>query len=216
MAILKVAQMGHPILRSVADRVDPSQIQTPEFQQLCDDMFDTMLEYDGAGLAAPQVHAPLRVVLCALTDDREPEFFVNPIITRLTEETIRTFEGCLSVDGMRAAVDRCAHVHIQAMDREGNPKGYELTGFPAVVVQHECDHLDGILYIDRCDTRTLSFVREYRRYGGMFEAEEEDADGLGDPIHLEDDTEEERVTVEIDLAHTDDIDDRARVPSSDK
>ena len=217
MAILKVAQMGHPVLRGIAERVEPAQIQSPGFQQLCDDMLDTMEEYDGAGLAAPQVHAPLRVVLCSLADEREPEFFVNPIITRLTEETLRTFEGCLSVHGMRAAVERCAHVHIQALDRDGSPKGYELMGFPAVVVQHECDHLDGILYVDRCDTRTLSFLAEYRRYGGTLDSEEEAADGMGDPIDLEDDTEE-RVTVEIDLAslRDDDSSDVMRIPTSDK
>ncbi len=173
MAILKVAQLGHPVLRMVAREVTLEEVRSLAFQQFCDDMLDTMIEYDGTGLAAPQVHTSLRVVVLSLDGDREPEFFINPVIDILTENTSSMMEGCLSVENMRGRVSRPNKVRIQALDREGNPKAYELEGFPAVVVQHECDHLDGILYVDRCDTKTLAFMPEYRRYGPVDEWLEE-------------------------------------------
>jgi peptide deformylase len=165
LAILRVAQMGHPVLREVAKPVDEETLRSPEFQKFCDDLLETMEEYDGAGLAAPQVHTSLRVVVLTLDPESGPEFLINPEITVLTEATSRTSEGCLSVEGLRAAVDRPNHVRVIALDRDGSMKGYELKGFPAVVVQHECDHLDGVLYVDRCDPKTMSFLKEYRRYG---------------------------------------------------
>src|SRR6187399_1570685 len=128
MAILRVAQMGHPVLRQVAEPVDPAAIGTPEFQQFCDDLLETMEEYDGAGLAAPQVHASIRVAVLTLSEDRGPEFFINPVITPLTDEKIRFYEGCLSVEGIRAAVDRCSHIRVEALDRNGNEKLIELQG----------------------------------------------------------------------------------------
>ncbi len=179
MAILKVAQMGHPVLREIAEPVDEEMLQSDEFQQFCDDLLETMEEYEGAGLAAPQVHISLRVVVLTLDNQRGPEFLINPVITPLTDSTARTFEGCLSVEGIRGAVERPDHVQVVALDRNGQPKAYELTGFPAVVVQHECDHLDGVLYIDRADPKTLAFLREYRRFGPLGEdADYEDEEGL--------------------------------------
>ncbi len=183
MAILRVAQMGHPVLRMVAEPVDEEMLESEAFQEFCDDLLETMIEYDGAGLAAPQVHVSLRVVVLTLDDEAGPEFFVNPVITPLATELRRSWEGCLSVEGMRGAVERPAHVRIEALDRDGTPKAYELHGFPATVVQHECDHLDGVLYIDRVEPKTLMFQREYRRFGpysdyaremGTNEPEEED------------------------------------------
>lgn len=172
MAILKVARMGHPVLRQNADSVTKEQIASPEFQQFCDDLLQTMHEYDGAGLAAPQVHTPLRVVVLTLED--EPEFFVNPEIEVLTEEVQLEWEGCLSVPGLRGLVQRPNHIRIRALDRDGTPKAYELQGFPAVVVQHECDHLDGILYVDRVIPESLAFIEEFRRYGPLFDFEGEE------------------------------------------
>jgi peptide deformylase len=183
MAILKVAQMGHPVLRMVAREVTLEEIRAPAFQQFCDDLLDTMIEYDGTGLAAPQVHTSLRVVVLSLDGDREPEFFINPVIDVLTDQTSSMMEGCLSVENMRGRVHRPNKVRIQALDRHGNPKAYELEGFPAVVVQHECDHLDGVLYVDRCDTKTLAFMPEYRRYGPVDEWLEEQE--LTGPDHTE-------------------------------
>lgn len=178
MAILRVAQMGHPILRLIAEPVDPEQIGTPEFQSFLDDMLETMDEYEGTGLAAPQVHVSLRVVVLSLDLDREPEFLINPVIEVLTEEMDSMMEGCLSVAGMRARVWRPDKVRVNAIGRDGEPKAYELEGYPATVVQHECDHLDGVLYIDRADTKTLAFREEYARFGPLdeFFAEMSEAD----------------------------------------
>jgi peptide deformylase len=182
VAILRVAQMGHPVLRQVARELSFEEIRSPAFQQFCDDLMETMDEYDGLGIAAPQVHESVRVVIATLDDERGPEFFVNPVITILGEETTKTWEGCLSVEGMRGKVERPSHVLVEALDRDGTPKAFELEGHPAVVIQHECDHLDGVLYIDRADTRTLAFMREYRRYAQSAEedteAEEEEGDVL--------------------------------------
>jgi peptide deformylase len=172
--------MGHPVLRQVAEPVSPEILGSGAFQRFCDDLLATTEEYEGAGLAAPQVHVPLRVVVLVLDDERGPEFLVNPVITPLTTDTVRTWEGCLSVEGMRAAVDRPSRIRLEALDRDGSEKRFELSGFPAVVVQHECDHLDGVLYIDRCDTKTLSFMREYRRFGPAAESPDEEEDDLED------------------------------------
>ena len=199
MAILRVAQMGHPILRMICQPVETMAFATPEFQGLCDDMLDTLYEYDGAGLAAPQVHVPLRVVVLTLEDARGPEFFVNPVITPLSDEKVWKWEGCLSVDGIRGKVERFGHVRIEAFDRYGQAKAYELQGFPAVVVQHECDHLDGILYIDKADRQTLAFLSEYRKWGPLDELD--DLDDLDDLEELdEDEDEDDDITANDELA----------------
>ncbi|MCO4745283.1 MAG: peptide deformylase [Proteobacteria bacterium] len=169
MSILKVARMGHPVLRQVAVEVPPELIPSEVFQRFCDDLLETMDEYDGAGLAAPQVHELLRVCVLTLSDERGPEFLINPVITVLSDETQRYYEGCLSVTDMRAAVDRPSHIRLEALGRDGQPKAYELQGFAAIVTQHECDHLDGVLFVDKCDTTTLAFLEEYRRWGPLDE-----------------------------------------------
>lgn len=173
MAILKVARMGHPILREVAKEVSSAEIATPAFQEFVDSMIDTMREYDGAGLAAPQVHVSQRVVVMEVADNpRYPDaesmplsVVINPRIHFLTERRVEGVEGCLSIPDLRGMVSRIAEVELEALDRNGDPIRLRFDGFPAAVVQHECDHLDGILYLDRVtDTRTLSFVREFQRY----------------------------------------------------
>jgi len=167
LAILKVAQMGHPVLRQIAAAIHTDHILSDPVQALIADMQDTVFEYDGLGLAAPQVHYSVRLVL--LTVLNEMRVVINPVITPLSDELIRTYEGCLSVEGMRAAVDRCAKVRLAAWGEDGKPFELELEDMDAVVVQHECDHLDGVLYVDRCDTKTLAFMPEYRRYGPLDE-----------------------------------------------
>lgn len=164
MAILKVAQLGHPVLRRVAAPVAPEEIGSAELDRLILDMLETCEEYDGAGLAAPQVHVSKRVVVLDLGDEVGLRVWINPEIVPMTEELVTTTEGCLSVTGLRAAVARPGRVRVSAVDPRGRAVRLELAGFPAVVAQHECDHLDGVLYVDRCDTRTLSFLEEYRRY----------------------------------------------------
>lgn len=192
MAILRVAQMGHPILRQPASPVDPAMISTPAFQGFLQDMLETMDEYDGVGLAAPQVHVSLRVVALTLTPERGTEFMINPEITVLGETTQRTVEGCLSVDGLRGVVERPDHIRVVFLDHDGERRAYELRGFPAVVTQHECDHLDGSLYIDKADPNTLAFLREYNRYGRLDQAEllDDELDLLDEP-GLEDEVIEE-------------------------
>lgn len=186
MAILKVARMGHPVLRLQAQSVRREDIATAGFQRFCDDLLETMIEYDGAGLAAPQVHVPLRVAVLTLDDEEEPRFFVNPVITPIGDTTTRTWEGCLSVPGLRGLVERPDHVRLQALGRDGQPYDEVLQGFSAVVVQHEFDHLDGILYVDRVLPRSLVFLDEYRRWGPPEEYAEE-LEELEDEAYEDDD-----------------------------
>jgi len=166
MAILKVARMGHPILRRIADPVPDDAIGSAPIQNLIRNMFDTVLEYDGIGLAAPQVHASVRVVLLCLDPEQGFEVWINPILTPQSDATLTTTEGCLSVPGLRGDVTRPSEILVQGMNQNGDHFSKRLSGFPAVVAQHECDHLDGILYVDKAETRSLSFIEELQRYGG--------------------------------------------------
>ncbi len=193
MAILRVAQMGHPILRVPSEAVDPRALSNPAFQAFCDDMLETLAEVVGVGLAAPQLHTPIRVVLAEVDEEKGPEFFINPVITVIGTTTRRTWEGCLSVEGMRGLVIRPDHVRIQALDRDGTAKDLELRGFSAVVVQHECDHLDGVLYVDRIEPGTLMFLREWRRYSDDIDPDADadpDDEGDDDTDGSDPDTEE--------------------------
>lgn len=165
MAILKIARLGHPVLRQPAQPIPPEDISSPQIQQLIDDMLATVIDADGAGLAAPQVHVPLRLVLLSLDELEGFQVWINPVLTPLTEEYMLTYEGCLSVPGLRGAVARPARVHVHALSAAGEVIDMELDGFSAVVAQHECDHLDGVLYVDRVEPGTMMFLEEYRRFG---------------------------------------------------
>jgi peptide deformylase len=173
MAILKVARLGHPVLRRIAEPVSPEAIPSPEIQRLVDDMLETMAEYDGAGLAAPQVHVSRRVVIYGVEDNpRYPDaesvpltVLVNPTIAPVGEEQDDDWEGCLSLPDLRGKVPRFTRVRVEAWDRHGTPLRFTAAGFHARVVQHECDHLDGKVYVDRMRSMdTLSFLDEFRRY----------------------------------------------------
>ena len=170
MAILKVARMGHPVLRQKCQAIDPKQITGPAVQGLIRDMFETMIEYNGVGLAAPQVHQPVRLVIAGGEADEEghPQFrvLINPEIKVLNEaDRLGMYEGCLSVPGMRGWVERPASVEVKAYDEKGELQEFALEGFPAVVFQHECDHLDGILYVDRIEDMTkFAFEPEAERF----------------------------------------------------
>ncbi len=181
MSILKVAHMGHPVLRQVATPVSKERFRSAEFQKFCDDLLESMYELDGAGLAAPQVHVSERVVVFELDEEDGPMFLVNPVVTPLTDEKVGGYEGCLSVPNMRGRVDRFTAVRVECLDRAGKPLAFEAHGWAARVVQHECDHLDGVLYVDRADPRSLAFLPEYKRYGPLVptgeEEEEDDEDG---------------------------------------
>jgi len=169
MAILKVARIGHPVVRRPAQPVSPEALRTPAFQRLIDDMRQTMYEYDGVGLAAPQIHESLRlaVLQVPVSDERTKggvpfSVLVNPVVTPLGPETLDAWEGCLSVPDLRGLVPRFARVRLEALDREGQPYTLEAEGFHARVIQHECDHLDGSVYLDRMrDLRSLTFLKEF-------------------------------------------------------
>lgn len=172
MAILKIARMGHPVLSRRSQEVaDPA---APEIRALVMDMLETLADIDGAGLAAPQVHVSKRVVLFRVPVERVSEHeddepigltaLVNPLIEPLGDEIERGWEGCLSVPGMMGEVPRHARIRYSGLDLEGNAVSREASGFHARVVQHECDHLDGILYPMRMDDLTrFGFEAEMRR-----------------------------------------------------
>jgi peptide deformylase len=173
MAILKVARLGHPVLREPAKPVLPEQIRTPEIQRFIDDMVETMREYDGAGLAANQVHALRQIAVIEVQKNpRYPDapevpltVVINPVVTPLTEEREDGWEGCLSVPDMRGVVPRYTSVRLECLDREGNRVDLVAKDFFARVIQHETDHLNGIVYVDRiADMRTLSHIAEWNRY----------------------------------------------------
>ncbi len=178
MAILKIARMGHPVLGRRAESVsDPKH---PEIQRLVRDMVETMIDANGAGLAAPQVHVPLRVVVFQAPDGRtdpglaQGERFdhtapltvlINPEIAVMAPELEAGWEGCLSVPGLRGLVERPFHIRYRGVDAEGNPVERTAKGFHARVVQHECDHLDGILYPQRMrDLSKLIFESEAQHW----------------------------------------------------
>ena len=170
MAILKIAKMGHPVLRQPAEEVvDPT---APEIQRLVQDMLETMEDADGAGLAAPQVHVPLRVVIFHVPAGRDEEnpqpvplsVLINPGVEPLTDEVETDWEGCLSVPGMMGAVPRFTKVRYRAVSLEGEPIDRVAKGFHARVAQHECDHLDGIIYPQQMDDLSLLMFSDQLRY----------------------------------------------------
>jgi len=152
MTVRRVLKMGDPLLFQVAEPVQ--EFNTPELQALIGDMFDTMAALNGAGLAAPQIGVSRRLVIFGVEanpryPDAEPvptTVLINPVIEPLTPQTEDGWEGCLSVPGMRGLVSRCTHLRYSGFDQRGKPFTREAHGFHARVVQHECDHLDGILY----------------------------------------------------------------------
>ncbi len=175
MAILKVARMGHPVLRARARAIDPAEIRSPAIQRLIDDMFDTMREYQGVGLAAPQVHESLRLFVAGFApddDDQEDRAarvplmaLINPEITPLDNETVEDWEGCLSIPDIRGRVPRARQILVRAYDRQGKRIELRATGFTARVIQHETDHLDGVLFFDRMRSfESLTFLDEFGRY----------------------------------------------------
>ncbi len=208
MAILKIAKMGDPVLRTPAQDVpDPTQ---PQIRALVSDMVETMVDAGGAGLAAPQVHVPLKIVIFYAPADGAEEsveegaeeeaeqgagdgaeaagdpgaltILINPKIEPLTDEQAFGWEGCLSVPGMRGVVPRFTRIRYSGLDINGHPVSIEAEGFHARVVQHECDHLDGVLYPQRMtDLRLLGFNDEFDRHPlDLSPAQDEDEDGAAD------------------------------------
>src|SRR5260221_3933023 len=171
MSILKVARMGHPVLRGKARALDKHEIRSAPVQTLIDDMLDTMAEYHGVGLAAPQVHEGLRIFVAALDakddgdGDEQPLAIINPEITVVGTEVVEDWEGCLSIPDIRGRVPRAREIKVRAFDRKGDRIELRAHDFPARVIQHETDHLDGVLFFDRMKSlETLTFLEEYSRY----------------------------------------------------
>lgn len=180
MAILKIARMGHPVLARVADPVeDPTD---PEIHVLINDMIDTMRDAPGIGLAAPQVHVPLRVLVFYVPEARSDEnegvgltALINPIIEPLTDETTIGVEGCLSLPGMAGQVPRFSKIRYSGLLPNGETLSVEAEGFHARVVQHEFDHLDGLLYPMRMeDLSSFGYTEELQKYDQTTEAEPSD------------------------------------------
>ena len=167
MAIRKIARLGHPVLRTPAAEVPVNLIQSDAIQRIISDMHETVLDADGAGLAAPQVFVSKQIVLLDLEDEKGMQVWINPKITPLTEDVMIGFEGCLSVPNMRGAVARYAKIAVEGWNDKGEKFSIELEDHPAVVAQHECDHLQGILYTDRTEPFTLTFLPEYKKYGHL-------------------------------------------------
>jgi peptide deformylase len=170
MSILKVARMGHPVLRAKARPLEKSEIRSAVIQKLIDDMIDTMAEYHGVGLAAPQVHEGVRLFIAALDDgdddeEVEPLAVINPEITIVGTEVVEEWEGCLSIPDVRGRVPRARQIKVRAFDRTGARIELNAHDFPARVMQHETDHLDGVLFFDRMTSLgSMTFLDEYARY----------------------------------------------------
>jgi len=173
MTLRKIAQIGHPVLRQRAREVSPQELATDAMQAFIDDLVATMRDANGAGLAAIQIHEPIRI--CALEVKDNPRYpykpnvpltiLVNPVLTPLSEETFENYEGCLSVPDLRGVVTRRAEIRVQALDREGNELDFEARGITAGTYQHECDHLDGTLFVDRVtDPSTFCTWKEFARH----------------------------------------------------
>jgi len=171
MSILKVARMGHPVLRAKTRPVEKSEIKSQTIQKLIDDMIETMAEYHGVGLAGPQVHEHVRLFVALLDPaaegERPPEpiAVVNPEISVVGTDVVEDWEGCLSIPDIRGRVPRAREIKVRALDRRGDRMELRAQNFAARVILHETDHLDGILFFDRMRTfESLAFLEEYSRY----------------------------------------------------
>lgn len=187
MAILKVAHLGHPVLRQQAVEVDPAELASPDLQRFLDDMVETMREYDGIGLAAPQVHVSKQIAVIdgTLLEDEKPVpdaarrllVLVNPVVRFEGDRRYTMWEGCLSVPGLRGRVPRMRELELEALDRNGKPVRFAAEEYFAGVVQHELDHLQGKVYLDRmADLSTLTYLKEFRHHW------ERDAEGGDEPV----------------------------------
>jgi peptide deformylase len=173
MTILEIAQIGTPVLRQRAREVSPEELGSREIQTFIDDLVETMHDAAGAGLAAIQVYRPIRIVAIEVRDNpRYPykpniplTILVNPVLTPLSEERFDNYEGCLSVPDLRGVVSRFAELRVQALDRHGAPIDTVVRGITAGTFQHEADHLDGMLFVDRVtDPTSFTTWKEFGRH----------------------------------------------------
>lgn len=175
MALLKVAKLGNPILRQIAEPVDLRELNAPNsgIQVFVDDMIETMRKQEGVGLAAPQVSRSLQIVVMECLGNKRYEdrpdvpltVLINPVITRYGEEKVFGWESCLSLMDFRGWVPRSKEVTVEAFDRQGEKSVFDADGFFGVVLQHEIDHLNGIVFIDRMpDLTKLAYLEEFETY----------------------------------------------------
>ncbi len=168
--------MGHPVLRKPARAMDQGEIKSTRIQQLIDDMFETMTEYQGVGLAAPQVHESVRLFVAGFVPDPDDDeelqrervplmVLINPEITVVGSDVVEDWEGCLSIPDLRGRVPRARQIVVRAFDRRAKRFELQASGFTARVIQHEADHLDGVLFLDRMNGfQSLTFLDEFGRY----------------------------------------------------
>lgn len=171
MPVLPIVRLGHPALRTPASHVEPARIREPEIQQLIDDMVETMHDANGVGLAAPQLGQGSQIFVyeSPAHADKHPDIplrvVINPMITPNSREQVYDWEGCLSIPDLRGMVPRHQAVRVQGLDRDGLPIDYVATGFEARIIQHEYDHLNGIIFLDRMrDLRTLGYMDEWEEH----------------------------------------------------
>ncbi len=171
MAILKVSRLGNPVLRKPAEAVPKETITSPDIQQLLDDMVDTMHEYEGVGIAAPQVHVSKQLAVIEVKGEGRGErpipltCLVNPRIVAASKTLVEDWEGCLSVNDLRGNVSRAEWVDVEAFNRKGERVKFHAEGFFARVIQHECDHLAGKVFLDRMQNlSTLCHLHEFARF----------------------------------------------------
>ena len=167
MPVRPIVRLGHPALRTPARPIPPALIAEPDFQALINDMVETMHEARGVGLAAPQIGEDIQLFVYQAAGPPEIPLhvIVNPLITPQARELVYDWEGCLSIPDLRGLVPRHPAVRVQGMDREGRPLDYAAHGFEARIVQHEYDHLNGVVFLDRMrDLRSLAFFDEWEDY----------------------------------------------------
>jgi len=173
MSILKIAKLGHPVLRDVAKPVPVEQIPNAEIQRLIQDLIETMREYGGVGLAAPQVHRSLQIFAVeALAGSEQSQrketpltLLINPVVTVTSERMVEDWEGCLSIPDLRGLVPRYQEIRVQAFDPGGKAVNFQASDFPARVIQHEHDHLTGKVFLDRMRSfESLAFLNEFNKY----------------------------------------------------
>ena len=174
MPVRPIVRLGHPALRTPAEPVEPARVSDPELQTLIDDMFETMLAAGGVGLAAPQIGLSLQLFVYAVVDpdsdvdgedDPELKAVVNPALEPVAGELVYDWEGCLSIPDLRGLVPRHQQVRIHGLDRAGRSLDYRADGYEARIAQHEYDHLNGIVFLDRMrDLRSLAFSAEWEEF----------------------------------------------------
>ena len=173
MAVLKVARLGHPVIRMPAEAVPKETITSAQMQRFIDDMIETMHEYEGVGLAAPQVHVAKQIAVIEVQENRRYPgegpipltVLINPKMLSVSKKQLEDWEGCLSVNEFRGKVPRAESLEVEAYNRKGEKIKFHAHGFFARVIQHECDHLAGKVFLDRMpNLSTLTHLQEFVRY----------------------------------------------------